>query len=231
MTMDIKLYYEKAGKGFPIIFLHGNGESGDYFKHQVSYFSDRYCVITVDTRGHGKSPRGTAEFSIAQFADDLNDFMNRWRIQEAVILGFSDGANIAMRFALKYPKKVRALILNGGNLNPKGVKPTVQIPIEIGYRIASLFAGRSKEAKSHAEMLGLMVNDPDIEAEELGKIKTPCLVIAGSKDMIKAKHTKLIAASVPRAELKIVRGTHFVANEEPQIFNEAVDAFLRKHKI
>lgn len=229
--MDIKLYYEKNGRGFPIIFLHGNGESGDYFKHQVSYFSERYCVITVDTRGHGKSPRGTAEFSIAQFADDLNDFMNRWKIEEAVILGFSDGANIAMRFALKYPKKVRALILNGGNLNPKGVKPTVQIPIEIGYRIASLFAGKSAEAKAHAETLGLMVNDPDIEAAGLQEIRVPVLVIAGSKDMIKAKHTRLIAASIPKAELKIIRGTHFIAAEEPGLFNEAVEAFLKKHKI
>lgn len=229
--MDIKLYYEKNGRGFPIIFLHGNGESGDYFRHQVSYFSERYCVITVDTRGHGKSPRGTAEFSIAQFAEDLNDFMNRWKIREAVILGFSDGANIAMRFALKYPKKVRALILNGGNLNPKGVKPTVQIPIEIGYRIASLFAGRSAEAKAHAETLGLMVNDPDIEADELQEIRVPVLVIAGSKDMIKAKHTRLIAASIPKAELKIIRGTHFIVAEEPGLFNEAVEAFLKKHKI
>lgn len=229
--MDIKLYYEKNGRGFPIIFLHGNGESGDYFRHQVSYFSERYCVVTVDTRGHGKSPRGTAEFSIAQFAEDLNDFMNRWKIREAVILGFSDGANIAMRFALKYPKKVRALILNGGNLNPKGVKPTVQIPIEIGYRIASLFAGKSAEAKAHAETLGLMVNDPDIEATELQEIRVPVLVIAGSKDMIKAKHTRLIAASIPKAELKIIRGTHFIAAEEPGLFNEAVEAFLKKHKI
>lgn len=229
--MDIKLYYEKEGRGFPIIFLHGNGESGDYFKHQVRYFSEQYCVITIDTRGHGKSPRGTAEFSIAQFADDLNDFMKRWRIPEAVLLGFSDGANIAMRFALKYPGKVRALILNGGNLNPKGVKPTVQIPIEIGYRIACLFAGRSKEAKAHAETLGLMVNDPDIEAAELQSIRVPTLVIAGSKDMIKTKHTKLIAASIPRAELKIIPGSHFVANEEPGIFNEKVEAFLKKHRI
>lgn len=47
-------------------------------------------------------------------------------IPHAVILGFSDGANIAMKFAMNYPDKVKALILNGGNLNPQGVKRATQ---------------------------------------------------------------------------------------------------------
>lgn len=79
-------------------------------------------MIALDTRGHGKSPRGTAPFSIEQFSDDLNEFLISQGISKAVILGFSDGANIAMRFAIKYPNKVKGLILNGGNLNPQGVK-------------------------------------------------------------------------------------------------------------
>ena len=66
--------------------------------------------------------------------------MTSRKISNAVILGFSDGANIAMKFAMNYPDKVKALILNGGNLNPKGVKRTTQIPIELGYKIASRFA-------------------------------------------------------------------------------------------
>lgn len=85
-----------------------------------------------------------------------------------MILGFSDGANIAMRFAMKHPDMVTALILNGGNLDAKGVKRSTQLPIEIGYKIAKYFAKRSAEANKNAELLGLMVNDPDIEPEELG---------------------------------------------------------------
>lgn len=59
-------------------------------------------------------PGGTASFVISQFADDLKDFMDELDISKAVILGFSDGANIAMIFALRYPERVTALILNGG---------------------------------------------------------------------------------------------------------------------
>ena len=154
--MEIKLHYQEKGEGEPMILLHGNGEDGSYFAHQMDYFSRNYRVIVVDTRGHGQSPRGTAPFTIAQFAEDLHDSMDELDISKAVILGFSDGANIAMKFVLKYPERVKALILNGGNLNPKGVKPITQIPIEIGYRIASKFASKSVGARKNAEMLGLI---------------------------------------------------------------------------
>ena len=160
--MEITLHYQEKGKGMPLILLHGNGEDGTYFVHQIAYFSKQYRVIAVDTRGHGKTPRGTAPFTIEQFADDLYDFMEMMEIPEAVILGFSDGANIAMKFVMKYPEKVKALILNGGNLNSKGVKRGTQIPIEIGYQIVRRFASKSPDAKKNMELLGLMVNEPDM---------------------------------------------------------------------
>ena len=228
--MDIALYYQETGNQEPFILLHGNGEDGTYFRHQIEYFSRRYRVIALDTRGHGKSPRGTAPFTIAQFSRDLYDFMTDLEIPAAVILGFSDGANIAMQFAIKHPDKVKALILNGGNLNPDGVKRTTQIPIEIGYKIAKRFAAKSPGAKRSAEMLGLMVNEPNIEPKELAKITAPTLVICGSRDMIKESHTKKIAENVPGAELAIVKGTHFIANKKYAAFNKEVEAFLQSSR-
>ena len=225
--MDITLYYQEKGDKEPFILLHGNGEDDSYFKHQIDYFSDRYRVIALDTRGHGKSPRGTKPFTIEQFSCDLYDFMEGLEISHAVILGFSDGANIAMKFAIKYPDKVKALILNGGNLNPEGVKRTTQIPIEIGYKIASRFTSKSAEAKRNAEMLGLMVNEPNIEPNELSRIAAPTLVICGSNDMIKESHTKEIAENIPNAELVIMKGNHFIANKRYAAFNKEVEAFLR----
>lgn len=225
--MDIKLYYQEEGNGEPLILLHGNGEDSFYFKDQIDYFQSRYHVIALDTRGHGKSPRGDAPFTIEQFSCDLYEFMQMHQILNAVILGFSDGANIAMKFAMKHPDMVKALILNGGNLNPAGVKLTVQIPIEIGYKIARRFADKSTDAKRNAEMLGLMVNEPNIKPSELSLITMPALVICGTKDMIKESHTKEIAEHLPNAKLTIVRGNHFIANKNPAAFNQAVDAFLK----
>lgn len=226
--MDISLYYREKGNKEPFILLHGNGEDGSYFENQIDYFSDKYRVIALDTRGHGKSPRGNAPFTIEQFSRDLYDFMTGLEISNAIILGFSDGANIAMKFAIKHPNMVKALILNGGNLNPKGVKRTTQIPIEMGYRIASRFAFKSPDAKRNAEMLGLMVNEPNISPVELSKITAPTLVICGKRDMIKESHTKEIAANIPSAKLSIIKGTHFIANKRAAAFNKEVDAFLKE---
>jgi pimeloyl-ACP methyl ester carboxylesterase len=154
--------------------------------------------------------------------------MDQHNIEKAHLLGFSDGGNIAMVFALAHPERVDKLILNGANLDASGVKRKIQIPIEIGYRIAKFFARKSPKAKKNAEMLGLMVNDPNVNPEELSRIQNKTLVIAGDNDMIKDQHTRLIAQSIPGAELCILQGNHFIANKNPQSFNEAVLLFLRK---
>ena len=74
--MDIRLHYLEKGKGTPLLLLHGNGESAEYFEHQISFFSEKYHVYALDTRGHGKSPRGEAPFTLEQFALDLEAFMD-----------------------------------------------------------------------------------------------------------------------------------------------------------
>ncbi len=224
--MGIKHFYIEKGEGDPIILLHGNGEDSSYFAAQIDEFSKRYKIYALDTRGHGKTPRGEEPFTIRQFADDLKAFMDEHHIPKAHILGFSDGANIAMIFAMRYPDYVDRLILNGGNLNTAGVKRGTQIPIEIGYKLASKFAQKSEDAKKNAELLGLMVNDPNIEPGELAAIRAKTLVIAGTKDMIRESHTRLIAASISGAKLVLIEGTHFIANKRPTKFNEAVISFL-----
>lgn len=224
--MDIKHYYLEKGDGVPLILLHGNGESCEYFKGQIDVFAERFHVYAIDTRGHGKTPRGDKPFTIRQFADDLLCFMNCHQIKKAHLLGFSDGGNIAMVFAMKYPDRVGRLILNGANLNPDGVKRSTQIPIEIGYRIAKKFSEKSDAAKLNAEMLGLMVNDPNVKPEELSAIHAKTLLIAGTNDMILEAHTRLIAESIPDSQLVLIKGNHFIANRKPEEFNQAVLAFL-----
>ncbi len=226
--MDIDLFYIEKGQGDPLILLHGNGENSNYFKNQIDEFAKWYHVFAVDTRGHGKSSRGTRPFTIRQFAEDLLCFMDQHQIEKAHLLGFSDGGNIAMIFAMRHPERVDRLILNGANLNTRGVKNSIQIPIEIGYRIARLFAGKSDSARLHAEMLGLMVNDPNVRKEDLKMIRARTLVIAGTKDVIRESQTRLIAKCIPDSKLVILKGDHFIASKNPGEFNHAVLDFLKK---
>ena len=228
---NIQLHYIEQGSGQPLILLHGNGENSRYFVHQIDAFSEQYRVIAIDTRGHGKSPRGDKPFTIKQFAEDLHNFMNEKSIEKAILLGFSDGGNIALEFALKYSERVEKLILDGANLFPSGVRPLYQWPIEIGYHIAKLFSKKSEKAKQDAEMLGLMVNEPHIATTELSYLTMPVLVVAGTKDMIKESHTRLIYNSLPNAQLAILQGDHFVANKNPKAFNAMVKSFLSGYMI
>ena len=224
--MDINHHFVEKGQGKPLILLHGNGENCDYFVGQIDVFAQHYHVFALDTRGHGKTPRGKAPFTIRQFADDLRDFMDAHQIEKAHLLGFSDGGNIAMIFSMKYPDRVDRLILDGANLDAKGVKRLVQIPIEIGYWFSGLFANKSEEARLHHEMLGLMVRDPNIMPEELAAIRAKTLVIAGTRDMIREDHTRLIAHHIPDARLVFIEGDHFIANKCPAEFNQVVLGFL-----
>ena len=133
-----------------------------------------------------------------------------------------------MLFAIRHPELVEKLILNGGNLSPSGIRPSVQLPIELGYRIARLFAEKSPEARKHTELLGLMVNEPHIPPETLSALTMPVLVLAGTRDMVKRHHTEQIAASLPNTQLQFLNGDHFLAAKEPSAFNEAVLRFLQE---
>lgn len=77
------------------------------------------------------------------------------------------------------------------------------------------------------EILGLMVNEPNITPEALHAIQAPTLVIAGTKDMIKQSHTEMIAENIPNAKLSVIPGDHFIANKNPDEFNKVVEDFLR----
>lgn len=239
---DIKISYTKRGKGFPLILLHGNGESKECFSAQIEELSRYFAVYALDTRGHGETDRGTAPFTIRTFANDLNDFMAQNGIKKAHILGFSDGANIAMVFAAKYPERIDKLVLNGGNTTPSGVKRQYQAEIEEEYETLLSDKAVSKMSDNAlsgstvntprkattSELLELMINQPDITTEELQKIEADTLVIVGTDDMIDPLHTEYIAKTVRHSTLKTLSGDHFIAYNSPKAFNAEVLKFLMK---
>lgn len=224
--MDIQLNYITAGQGFPLILLHGNGEDHTYFKHQMGSFSEKFRVIALDTRGHGQSPRGTAPFTLEQFAEDLKGFLDSREISRCHLLGFSDGANIALLFALKYPEYVEKLVLNGADLYPSAVKLSTQVPIVLGWGLLQAIRRFDKKAQPKWELLDLMTTQPHIKPASLAALTMPTLVVAGDRDMIREKHTRLIARSIPNSQLAILPGDHFVARWNWQAFDPLVLNFL-----
>ena len=123
---------------------------------------------------------------------------------------------------------MRKLIFNAANLYPTGVKASFMLPTMLKYPIAVKNSGKSEEARRHAELQTLLVNDPFVKPAELSALKMKTLVIVGTKDLIKPSHTKIIVSNIPNAKLVKVEGGHGIAAENPDVFNKEVGRFLKE---
>lgn len=221
-------YFPADPQAPTLILLHGNGEDHTYFVKQIPAFSPHFRLVLMDTRGQGQSTGGDGELNFSVFAADLLALMDHLQIAKAHLLGFSDGGNLALTFALAHPERVQSLILNGANLEPGGVKLSTQLPIVLGYGCCRLLSPFSHKARQNGALLGLMVNHPHIPPQALAALTMPALVIVGERDMIRDRHSQLIARSLPNAQfVRIPGGDHFCAAKCPEVFNHAVLSFLQ----
>ena len=109
-----RLYYETAGRGYPLVFVHGGLTDSRMWDEQFSSFADRFKVIRYDARGFGKSETPKNPFYPYQDLKDLLDYLN---VEKAFFLGLSMGSAICIDFTLEYPERVRALILAGPSVH------------------------------------------------------------------------------------------------------------------
>lgn len=224
-----KIHFEIYGEGEKhLLLIHGNGESSACFKKQFEDWSREYTLIAMDSRGQGGSTFGRKKLTINQIAEDGFALLEALGVKKAGVVGFSDGANAAIAMLLNDKNGViEKAVLAGANLNPKGVKEIYQIPIELGFKVLARRAQRESAARKKLAVMSLMVREPDFSPEQLKTIKAPVLVIAGSRDMIKDAHTRLIAGSIPDAALRIVKDCdHFVFDHAADKVNGLVLDFM-----
>ena len=126
------IYYRDLGKGFPIVFLHGNNLSGNYFGKQGILYRD-YRLIFIDSRNHGRSSRQSAKMTFEQMAADLEEILQFLNIKKALFVGHSDGANLAMVYASRFPDRIAGLLLNAGNMTFKGLTRRSRFLVYIQY--------------------------------------------------------------------------------------------------
>lgn len=229
ISEETRIYYEVHGDKEPLLLLHGNGEDSSFFQPLTSLLEKHYMVILMDTRGHGQSSMGSKKLCFPQFAEDVKVLLDHLECTNVHILGFSDGANIAMQFARRYPNNINTLILNGGNLTPAGIKRSIQYPIMFGYGVLSLFALFLKASKAKKAIMALMIHHPNLQPSQLSNIHMPTLVIVGDRDMVKRAHSLTIVEALPHGSFVEMKGTHFIARDEYEVFYQHVHTFIQDH--
>lgn len=108
----VNLAYQEAGKGQPVVLLHGWSQSAALFKHQMETLSDRYRMIAVDLRGHGESDKPDFGYRMGRLAKDLHDFLTALKLKDIILVGHSMGCSVSWGYLdLFGDKLIKKLVL------------------------------------------------------------------------------------------------------------------------
>jgi pimeloyl-ACP methyl ester carboxylesterase len=233
-----RIWYCGYGSGPVAILLHGGLGHGGNWGYQVNALvASGRRVVVVDSRGHGRSTRDAQPFSYELMASDVLAVMDVLAIGRAALVGWSDGACTALIVAHRAPERVDSVFFFGCNMDPSGAREFVPTPmIERCFarhahdyaRLSATPDGFSTFVEAVTEM---MKSQPNYTSSDLRAIRVPVLIVHSEHDeFIRPEHAHYLAATIPAAQLVLLPGvTHFAPLQRPQLFNEALLAFLDKH--
>jgi len=229
----------------PLLLMHGAGGNFLSFHPYLRRLANER-VYTLDLPGHGQS-EGQGRKSIEEYAEDTARFMDALRIESAVMIGLSMGSGIALTLALKYPRKVKALVLMGGGaklrvaqstLDDVGSPEMFETAVEtINRACFSSHASEELVALSKKSMLNtgpsillgdfLACNQFDVKAQ-LDQIQIPVLILCGAEDvMMPPKYSQYLKEHLPNTQIHMIeRSGHMVTLEQPDEVAKRIKQFL-----
>jgi aminoacrylate hydrolase len=254
---DAEIYYESHGSGEPLLLVPGLGGVGVYWKPNLPALSAKYRVIVHDHRGTGSSTHSKIKYSVDQMTDDLVRLMDHLKIESAHLVGHSTGGAIGQTLAIRSPERVKSMVLFATwtkadfffkHLFSVRRDILTKVGKEAYVKAGTLFLFPPWWIKANAKMLeereGLTIEHfPPVEvvasridaivafdrSAEIGRIKTPTLVLCAKDDAITpAYFSEELAKKIPGAKLKVLAdGGHCASESVPEEFNKAVLDFLR----
>jgi pimeloyl-ACP methyl ester carboxylesterase len=230
-----KLFYSRIGQGPAVVLLHGGLGNSDYWALQAKALAARHTVISIDSRGHGRSSRDARPYGYDLMADDVVAVLDTLKIPKADIVGWSDGAILGLDLAIRYPQRVGKVFAFAANTQTSGVKdnveqnPTFAAYIERAGQEYRKLSPTPKEYQAFVEQISHMwASQPNWSDADLAKIQTPVLIVDGDHDeAIKREHTEYMAQAIPGAGLLILPNvSHFAFIQDPALFNATLLHFL-----
>jgi pimeloyl-ACP methyl ester carboxylesterase len=233
-----RIWYASYGSGEPVVLLHGGlGHSGSWGYQVPALRRAGRRVILIDSRGHGRSTWDGRPLGYELMASDVSAVLRALEVERAHLVGWSDGAVVAMMLAAKDPALVAAVFFFACNVDPSGTTAFESTPrVERCFRrhrsdYASLSATPDR-FDSLVEAVGRMQrSEPDMSAADLVAIEVPVTVVHAERDeFIRAEHARYLADRLPYGELVHLEGvSHFAPVQRPELFDETVAAFLARH--
>lgn len=249
----IQLHYDIHGEGAPVLFVHGLGSAGRDWEKQVAAFADRYRILTVDLRGHGRSQRPAGPYSIAGFADDLARLLRELKLPPVHLVGLSLGGMISLQLAADHAELIRsaAIVNSGPDIRPRRLSERLQLLLRRGLihtfglkRFGPilgrrLFPANANLADRKAFETRFVDNDkaPYLAALDaamstdltprLADIHCPVLVVAADQDYWPVSAKQAYVDKMPTARLVVVPDSHHALPvEKPEAFNAVLREFL-----
>jgi len=232
------LHGVRAGKGTPLVLLHGNGQSWHEFAPVLPALSGRFDVVAFDMPGHGDSIASDTRLSIEAFAGAISEGMRELDIARAIVAGSSIGAFIAAVLAAKHAALVAGAIFAEAQLRTPAwwaaAWPVVEQLFAIPTQSREQVEARHVAPVSDAElirwnidrnkagtwsMLNAMwaIREHDLAAS-LAAVKTPALLMFGAKGPALETADALYAA-IPRAGRAVIADAgHFLVADQPDAF-------------
>ena len=232
-----RIWYGVYGSGPPVILLHGAFDNSEDWGYQVAALVDAgFRAVTIDNRGRGRSTLGTKPLSYGLQAAEVLAVMDALDLDCAAIVGWSDGAIIALTLAMTSPSRVDRVFAFGTAMDQSGLKD-----VSMDNPLLGRVFGRAKqdyarlspvpeafEATANA-LSPMHATEPNHTAAELATIQTRVAVVLGEFDeFVTMEHADYLARQIPGAERIILPGvSHFALLQRPGEFNNAMLAFLR----
>ena len=186
-----QIFYTQQGSGLPLIFLHGNGEDHHIFDPLIKKLSHQFTCYALDSRNHGQSQM-TDQFHYQTMTDDLLAFIHELKLSPVNIIGFSDGSIVTMLLAMQQPELIDKAVLLGPNLKPSDFTDACTRYVERLYK------------NDPNPLYKMMLDEPNIAAEDLQKIQAKTLIVGGENDLYKAGTFEKIHENIQKSNLLIL---------------------------
>ena len=235
----VNTYYEVNGAGDPLVLLHGGFCPAETFDGLTPGLAEAYQVYVPERRGHGRTPDVDGPITYEVMAQDTIAFMDALDVRDAHVVGYSDGAVVALHVALERPDLVRKLVLIGQALNHDDLPAQVRELLTVGMTpeilppfLRQLYANVSPDGPEHFDVVfdklkATWETEPSFELSELERVSVPTLFMLGDSDMVTVEHAAAVQRAIPDAQLAVVPGSsHGLPMEKPELVSRLVVDFL-----